>query len=250
MCFECLKKSWNAYLKNAAPMAAGSFIILLFMVAAVSLSFFLMFNNPQAMLSEEYLDIEISEYMPLGALLLVLSGLFAIALQAGLYGMAIESISRKTSLETMAKVFRKTWKQTTSAFIIIGASYLAVLVMLVAFPAAAFASSSMQYAAIIAGIVAIFILSVLFSLVYPLLASGKGALSSIKSSVSMAKKNFLGIAAVMIFFSLFSLASREILSLIPAAGALIGMAFSTLVIMPWQSVAFSMIYKKLSGKRN
>lgn len=249
MCFDCVKKSWNTYAKNAAPMAAGSFIILLFMAAAISLSFFLMFKNPQAMISEEYLDVEISETIPIGVLLLLLSGLFAIALQAGIYGMAIESLSKKTSLETMAKVFRKTWKQAVGSFIIIGASYMAVLIMLVAFPAAAFPSSSIQYAAIIAGIAGIFLLSVLFSLVYPLLASGKGALASISISVSMSKKAFVGIAAVMLFFSLISLTSREILSLIPAAGALIGMAFSTLVIMPWQSVAFSMIYKKLSGKR-
>jgi hypothetical protein len=253
MFLEMLRKSWDSFIKNLTPLAAGSLIIMIFLAASLSLSISLMLKDPMALLSESYISayaFNSPEMVAAGIFVLLLTVLFSLVLQAGYYGMASESLSRKTGLKTMAKTMRTRWKTVIGAFSVIVIIYLAALfigftitgVFLVQ------ASSNAALLSVILVVVAAFCLSVFFSFVFPAIISGKNAIDSLKASFHTARSNYAGAVALVLFFAVLSFVLRSVLEIIPVAGQVLGTALVFLLIMPWETVAFSWFFKTLYKK--
>ena len=253
MCRECLAKSWAAYSRSYVAMAIGSIAIMLFVAAMFGASLFLVFKNPAVILTDEYLSLELSPLLPAGVGIVAFAILFGIVLQAGFYGMAMESLGKKTDLPTMIRTMKKVWKESIGAFLLVGLIYIIIISFFVMVPigigAGSFGSQTALYSVLIAGILIVFLISVFLTLVYPSLISGKGAVASIRDSVKVASSSYFKLLLLVAFFFVLSFASRELLGLIPAIGNILGVLISSAVIMPWQAVAFSAFYKKYASKR-
>ena len=243
MCFEYIRRAWKIYTKNLTSfLEAGLVMFAVFLLVLFSaVSFFFMYEYP---LYEEALPAEVvaaNSIQRLAMVALFFASLFILfLLQLGLYGMGMESLRKRTKLKTMFTTIRKYFLRYIAASVAVLLFYLGAFTLTFL----AFAPLSHAIGAEVSGIVVAVVavlLSVFFVLVYPAIADGKGVSEALALSFDAAKKNYLELLALLLFFGALQILVNFI--------TLIGILLSYFVITPLAVVTFSLYYKKKCGKR-
>ena len=162
----------------------------------------------------------------------VIAGIAMVFFKVGIFGMATEAIRGKTKVETMFKVAKKRGLTALVAAVLIGiiGFFAAMLIggLTVVLP----------IAGTFIGLIIMLVVAILFSLVFPAIASDKkiGALAAVEKSVKIAKKNFFELLGLLIIYIIISL----VLVWIPVIGPLAIL----LVISPMLTISLVLFYKK------
>ncbi len=237
MCLEYARKSWEVYIKNPMPFLWAVVLTSLIQAAGSALTSMFIFGSPFAIFSESIGNETIAEMPGLGfgVAFMILTVATVLIMNIGIYGMAAESLKKKTSLATMAKTMNSKWAYSILANVII-----LLIAIIAAFPAIMVMLSPLEgmYLVIAMAISGLFLLGiiVLFTLVYPALIESRSAVQAVKLSVSVVRRAYLQAVALIAFFLLIS----SIISIIP----LIGQVIAVLVIMPCSSIALTYFYQK------
>jgi len=239
MCFEYIRRAWKIYTKNLTSfLEAGLVMFAVFLLVLFSaVSFFFMYEYP---LYEEALPAEVvAERLAMVALFF--ASLFILfLLQLGLYGMGIESLRKRTKLKTMFTTIRKYFLRYIAASAAVLLFYLGAFTLTFLPFAPLNHAIGAEVSGIAVAVVSVF-LSVFFVLVYPAIADGRGVSETLVLSFDTAKKNYLELLALLLFFGALHILVNFI--------TLIGVLLSYLVITPLAVVTFSLYYKKKCGKR-
>ncbi len=239
MCFEYIRRAWKIYTKNLTSfLEAGLVMFAVFLLVLFSaVSFFFMYEYP---LYEEALPAEVvAERLAMVALFF--ASLFILfLLQLGLYGMGMESLRKRTKLKTMFTTIRKYFLRYIAASVAVLLFYLGAFALTFLALAPFSHAIGAEVSGIVVAVVAV-LLSVFFVLVYPAIADGKGVSEALALSFDAAKKNYLELLALLLFFGALQILVNFI--------TLIGILLSYFVITPLAVVTFSLYYKKKCGKR-
>lgn len=248
MCIEYLDKSLKAFLKNYKVLLTGSLTIMLFTAAFFSLSIALVFRNPIPFLTSSFVDVSYfaTNSTPMviaGIIVFILSAITLVVLQGGFYSMAMEGLSKKSELKTMVKTVREKWKIIVGAFAVLGLIYLFIFTL--SFLILSYLFFNPIATAIVA--LSIFAVSIFFSFIYPAVVKGSGSIESLKASFGVARKKYVEAMLLVLFFSLASFLLRSIIEIVPM-GNLLGYLVIYILIFPWEAVAFSLFFQKISQK--
>lgn len=243
MCLEYIRRAWKIYTKNLTSfLEAGLVMFAVFIVLLFSaVSFFFAYEYP---FYEEALvagAAHADSVERLAMLALFFASLFALfLLQLGLYGMGIESLRRRARLKTMFITIRKYFLRYIAASAVVLLCYLAAFALTLMLFAPFSRIISVEVSGFALAAVAV-LLSVFFVLVYPAIADGRGVSETFALSFSAAKKNYLELFALLLFFGALQVLVNFV--------TLLGILLSYFVISPLAAITFSMYYRRKCRKR-
>jgi len=241
MCLEYARKSWEVYIKNPMPFLWAIVLTGLIQASGSALTSLFIFGSPFAIFSESISSETIAEMPGLGfgVAFMILTVVIVLIMNTGIYGMAAESLKKKTSLATMARTINSKW-----AYAILANVIILMIAIIAAFPAIMVMLSPLEgtYLVLAMALSGLFLLGIviLFALVYPALIESKSAVQAVKLSVYVVRRNYIQAVLLIAFFLLLS----SIISIIP----LIGQVIAVLVIMPCSSIALTYFYQKNKKK--
>lgn len=242
MCFEYVKKSWKIYSNNPFPFVIGAALstvvtIVGFMLASFVLtgSFLDIFMNDTSLLAMQFNNLAT------GFFVLAVTIVANIIIMSGLYGMAEESIRKKTSIETMIKTIKgKSITILAASIMVMMIAIASVIPMITVIIFANSTGSILEAALMIISVLFFLAILSLFSLVYPAVIENKKAIDALLSSVRTVKHSYLQTISLLLIFVILSL----LLGWIPYAGSVL----TTFIISPCSYIAFTMFYQKKKKK--
>lgn len=242
MCLDYVRNSWKIYSKNYFNFIAGAAMSTIvtaigFMIASFAMtgSFFDIFSDEMLPMTMQTTNIAI------GVFIMAVTIVANIIIMAGIYGMAAESIRKKTSIDTMIRTIK------SKGILVLATS---VIVMFVAIASAIpmisiivfFTESTSILEVVLLSVSLLFFLLVMsfFSLVYPSAIENKKVMDVLRSSAMTVKNSYIGAISLILFFGIIS----AILGAIPFVGVIL----TTFIISPCSYIAITMFYQKNKKK--
>ncbi len=262
MVTEYVSKSWKIYKKNAGSFIASELIVgiipLILIVLGVGIflasilpmiNLEMIVNMEEDLLMQYFTDLFktpgfinslLQGILGFGTFLLI-AILISTYLKIGQYGMAYESLKRRTKIKTMFKVSGKIglrWIATVLILFVIGFIALIPIVII-------------GVLTLGLGFVIILLVLPILSLIAPaMVVSDISPFESIKKAFRVAKKNYLNLFALWLIYYIGMILISFLggtLSFVPGIGGLINLSttlFVVFVVQPMVKISFVNFYKR------
>ncbi len=237
-----LKIAYKTYKRNFISVIVSVIVILgVFLLFLLPASFLIITQNQNITMPEQTQIGSIDSFSDFQALFLAnplnffiaLGLLVSIFLSSGLVGICYHGIKKRVEMKTFFKTLKDRGISYFSATLLI---LLIFLLIYSSFQATVFflgiEGSGASLLNLLAGLV-ILLVSPFFVLYSPSVISGKNAIHSIRESVKLGRKNYLGLFVLIIVFYVLSL-----VEIIPVIGLVIECFF----LFPLLQIIFCSIY--------
>ncbi|MDI6826007.1 MAG: hypothetical protein QMD36_02295 [Candidatus Aenigmarchaeota archaeon] len=242
MVVECVRRSWETYRKNTISFIIAELISLVITGMIALVGVWIVFNSIgisslMDLYNLELLVRKIVSILPLLTELAISLVFFFIAgvvrafMNAGLYGMAAESLRGRIKVDMMFQSTKNFGFKGIISSMIVGIIAFVLFMILVIGLNVFFPLTGGMI-----GFVIFFLIILTFSLVYPgIVVDGLSSTKAIQESFSVSKKNYFEILGLLLFYALMSL-----VALIP----LIGIFIFCFVIAPMMRISLVFFYKR------
>ncbi len=222
-------KAFEAYKRNFVPIILSILLVFITFYLFVGLGIFALFGTEgSATVAEFYMteggftdtySQELFEQINpqnfgLFLLFLILGGIVAVFLQAGLWGICFQGIKKKVNMKTFFTTIRERGVPYFFASILVGLIVSAILILLIAVYVVIYLFNPILSTIVL--LLGIVLITPFFVLVSPAVISGKRVSSSLTESISLGKKNYFDLLLLIVLVFIFSL-----VSLVPILGIIL-----------------------------
>jgi len=243
---EYVKIAWSAYKENVMSFVLATLILWLIPCAIiiigmgiifgyVGISNFIEIFNQNIVLSRIVYFIPFLINMGTASILFLIAGLVFIFLLTGMYGMAAQSLRFKIKFWVILKSAKNKGLTGITVSIIVGIiSFLLFSILNIGLD-----YLLPVYGTYIASLIFLFLM-IFFSLIFPgIILDNLNVFESIKSSISITKKNYFEILGLILFYGIIFL----VLMIIPIV-RVIGSLIIIFVLIPMLLISLVHFYKR------
>jgi hypothetical protein len=239
MVLEYIKRAWEAYRKNMINLVIAE-ILCLVMVGVFSLiGIGIVFNyigisslkdlfSLELFIRKIVLIIPLLFQLFLASIFFFLAGIILVFTNAGLYGVAVESLRGRIKASMMFQFMKKFGLRAIISSLIVGLIASVFLILCIVL------NALFPFFGAMIGFLIFFLITITFSLVFPaIVIDDLNSIKAIKESFSISKRNYSKILTLWLFYIVMSL-----VVLIPFAGIFVWLFF----IIPMMRISLVFFY--------